>query len=104
MDNFAAIQSRENDGEGLTTLFIYKVWQRLPDRNEWLRAHWPEVKGQGDWVLWQFAHPEFSGATNDLLYTTGESAANGDILCILTVFACMRSGHWRKALRKVIWC
>jgi hypothetical protein len=66
--------SYENDGHGLTTLFVYKVWQWLPDRDEWLRAHWLDVKGLGDWILWQFDHPEISGATNGLLHTTGESA------------------------------
>ncbi len=85
--------SRENDGEGLTTMFIYKVWQRMPDRDEWLRSHWTEIKGLGDWILWQFAHPEFSGATNGLLYTTGESAANGghsvypDCICMYSLLA-----------------
>jgi hypothetical protein len=58
-------------------MFIYKLWQRLPDRDAWLRAHWPDVQGLGDWILWQFAHPEISGATNGLLYTTGESGNGG---------------------------
>jgi hypothetical protein len=66
--------SYENDGHGLTTLFIYKTWQRLPDRDEWLRAHWTDVKGLGDWVLWQFDHPEISKATNGLLHTLSESS------------------------------
>lgn len=66
--------SYENDGHGLTTLFIYKLWQRLPNRDEWLRSHWQSVKGTGDWILWQFDHPEISGAANGLLHTTGESA------------------------------
>ncbi len=85
--------SQENDGQGLTTMFIYKVWQRMPDRDEWLRAHWSEVKGLGDWILWQFEHPEFSRATNDMLYTTGESAANGghsvypDTICMYSLLA-----------------
>jgi hypothetical protein len=69
--------SFENDGQGLMSMFIYKLWQRLPDRDSWLRAHWPDVQGLGDWILWQFAHPEISGATNGLLHTTGESG-NGD--------------------------
>ena len=69
--------SYENDGHGLTTLFIYKAWQWMPDRDEWLRAHWPDVKGLGDWILWQFDHPEISGATNGLLHTTGESSGGG---------------------------
>ena len=69
----------ENDGHGLTTLFLYKLWQQLPDRDQWLRLHWPDVKGAGDWILWQFDHPEISGATNGILHTTGESAdRNGD--------------------------
>ncbi len=70
-----APRSFENDGQGLMTLFIYKAWQWLPNRDEWLRAHWPDVKGLGDWILWQFEHPEISKATNGLLHTTGESAA-----------------------------
>ena len=65
----------ENDGHGLTATFIYELWQRLPDRDEWLRAHWPDVQAAGDWILWQFAHPEISGATNGILYTTSESSA-----------------------------
>jgi hypothetical protein len=66
--------SYENDGHGLTTLFIYKIWQRLPDRDEWLREHWPDVRGLGDWILWQFDHPEISKATNGLLHTLSESS------------------------------
>jgi hypothetical protein len=66
--------SFENDGHGLTMLFIFKLWQRLPNRDEWLRSHWQEVKGTGDWILWQFDHPKISGAVNGLLHTTGESA------------------------------
>lgn len=65
----------ENDGHGLISLFIYKLWQRLPDRDAWLRAHWTDVKAAGDWILWQFDHPEISGAKDGVLYTTGESAA-----------------------------
>ena len=66
----------ENDGHGLITLFLYKIWQRLPDRNEWLRSRWPDVKAAGDWILWQFDHPEISGARNGVLHSTGESAAS----------------------------
>ncbi|HEY2084329.1 MAG TPA: hypothetical protein VGI88_16230 [Verrucomicrobiae bacterium] len=69
--------SFENDGHGLTTLFLYRLWQHLPNRQEWLRANWPDVKAAGDWVLWQLAHPEISGATNGLLHTTGEAASGG---------------------------
>ena len=65
----------ENDGHGLISLFIYKLWQRVPERDAWLRAHWTDVKAAGDWILWQFDHPELSGAANGVLYTTGESAA-----------------------------
>lgn len=69
--------SFENDGHGLTTLFLHKLWQRLPNREEWLRSHWPDVKAAGDWVVWQLAHPEISGSTNGLLHTTGEAARGG---------------------------
>jgi hypothetical protein len=65
----------ENDGHGLTSMFIYRLWQHLPNRDEWLRAHWPDVKAAGDWVLWQFQHPEVSKATNGVLFTTSEAAA-----------------------------
>ncbi|HEX5283984.1 MAG TPA: hypothetical protein VFW30_07685 [Bryocella sp.] len=64
----------ENDGHGLISLALYKLWQRLPDRDAWLRAHWTDVKAAGDWIPWQFDHPELSGAKNGVLYTTGESA------------------------------
>jgi hypothetical protein len=64
----------ENDGHGLTAMFLYRLWQRLPNRNEWLQARWPDVKAAGDWILWQFDHPEISGATNGILFTTSESA------------------------------
>ena len=65
----------ENDGHGLITLFLYKLWQRLPNRDEWLRARWPDVKASGDWILWQFAHPKISGAARGVLYTTSECSA-----------------------------
>jgi hypothetical protein len=65
----------ENDGHGLVSMFLYRLWLRLPDRDEWLRARWPDIKAAGDWVLWQFEHPEISGATNGILFTTSESAA-----------------------------
>ncbi len=64
----------ENDGHGLVSMFLYKLWQRLPDRDEWLRTRWPDVKNAGDWISWQFDNPEISGATNGVLHTTGESA------------------------------
>jgi len=65
----------ENDGHGLTAMFLYRLWQRLPNRDEWLRARWPDIKAAGDWVLWEFEHPEISGATNGILFTTSESAS-----------------------------
>ena len=82
--------SFENDGQGLTTMFLYKLWQRLPDREEWLHAHWPDVKAAGDWILWELAHPEISGATNGVLHTTGESG-NGDGYAAYPDSACMNS-------------
>ena len=80
--------SFENDGQGLTILFLYKLWQRLPDRETWLRTRWPDVKAAGDWILWQFAHPEISGARDGLLRTTGESA-NGDGYSVFPDTVCM---------------
>ena len=68
-------QPFENDGHGLIALFIYKLWQRVPDRDAWLRARWPDVKAAGDWIPWQFDHAEVTGAKDGVLYTTGESAA-----------------------------
>ncbi len=65
----------ENDGHGLVTMFLYKLWQRLPNRDEWLRARWPDVQASGDWILWQFDHPQISRATNGILYTTSECSA-----------------------------
>jgi len=77
-----------NDGQGLTILFLYRLWQRLPDRETWLRARWPDVKAAGDWILWQYAHPEISGARDGLLHTTGESA-NGDGYSVYPDSVCM---------------
>ncbi|MGH7950482.1 MAG: hypothetical protein ACREFE_00975 [Limisphaerales bacterium] len=82
--------SFENDGQGLTMLFLYRLWQQLPDRDEWLRARWPDIKAAGDWILWQFAHPEISGATNGLLHTTGEAAA-GNGYSAFADCACMNA-------------
>ncbi len=65
----------ENDGHGLISLALYKLWQRLPDRDAWLRSHWTDVKAAGDWIPWQFDHPDLSGARDGVLYSTGESAA-----------------------------
>ena len=70
--NFSA--PLENDGHGLISMFLYKYWLRIPDRDAWLRAHWTDVKAAGDWIPWQFAHPQITGAADGVLYTTGESA------------------------------
>ena len=78
----------ENDGHGLISLFLYKLWQRTPDRDRWLRAHWRDVKAAGDWILWQFDHPEVSGAKDGVLYTTGESA-NGKGYSVYPDAICM---------------
>jgi hypothetical protein len=80
--------SFENDGQGLTILSLYRLWQRLPDREAWLRARWPDVRAAGDWILWQFAHPEISGARDGLLHTTGESA-DGDGYSVYPDTVCM---------------
>lgn len=64
----------ENDGHGLISLFLYQLWRRLPNRDAWLREHWPDVKAAGDWIPWQFVHSDVSGATDGVLHTTGESA------------------------------
>ncbi|MEI6916638.1 MAG: hypothetical protein WCL39_15995, partial [Armatimonadota bacterium] len=63
----------ENDGHGIVMLMAHKLWQRLPDRDAWLKANWADVKRLGDWVGWQFDHPEISGAT-DVLLTDSESS------------------------------
>ena len=78
----------ENDGHGLMTMFLYKLWQRLPDRDAWLRDRWPDVKAAGDWILWQFDHPEISGATNGVLHTTGE-CAGGNGYSVYADYVCM---------------
>jgi hypothetical protein len=89
-------QPFENDGHGLISLFIYKLWLRLPDRDAWLRAHWTDVKAAGDWIPWQFDHPEISDAANGVLYTTGESAAGKgysvypDTICMTALEALAR--------------
>ncbi len=80
----------ENDGHGLISLALYKLWQRLPDRDSWLRAHWIDVKAAGDWIPWQFDHPELSGARDGVLYTTGESAG-GKGYSVYPDYICMTS-------------
>ncbi|HEX3626584.1 MAG TPA: hypothetical protein VH280_14310 [Verrucomicrobiae bacterium] len=107
----------ENDGHALVSMFLYKLWQRLPDRNDWLRARWPDIKNAGDWVVWQLDHPEISGATNGVLHTTGECAGGngysvyGDYSCMnaLRALAVMAesigqtnsAAHWRRCADKM---
>lgn len=89
-------QPFENDGHGLIALFIYKLWQREPDPNAWLRAHWPDVKFAGDWIPWQFDHAGITGAKDGVLYTTGESAGGKgysvypDAICMDALLALAR--------------
>lgn len=78
----------ENDGHGLVTLSLYKLWQRQPNRDEWLTAHWADVRAAGDWILWQFDHPSISGAKDGVLHTTGESAA-GNGFSVYADYVCM---------------
>ena len=80
----------ENDGHGLVSLFLYKLWQRIPDRDDWLRSRWPDVKNAGDWIVWQLDHPEISGATNGVLHTTGE-CAGGNGYSVYGDYACMNA-------------
>ena len=83
-------QPFENDGQGLTMLFLYDLWEQLPNRSQWLEAHWPDIKAAGDWILWQFADPKISGAANGLLHTTGE-AANGSGYSVFADSICMNA-------------
>jgi hypothetical protein len=80
----------ENDGHGLTTMFLYKLWQRAPNRDAWLRSRWVDVKAAGDWILWQFDHPEISGSANGVLHTTGESAP-GSGHSVYADYVCMEA-------------
>lgn len=68
----------ENDGHGLIMLFLCRYWQRIEHRDAWARARWADLRAAGDWIGWQFAHPEVTGAS-DVLHTTSECAAmDGD--------------------------
>lgn len=80
----------ENDGHGLISIALYKLWQRMPDRDAWLRAHWTDVKAAGDWIPWQFEHAELTGAKNGVLHTTGE-AAGGNGYSVYADYICMTS-------------
>ena len=92
----------ENDGHGLTALFVYNLWRRLPDRDQWLRERWDDVRGLGDWVVWQMEHPEVSGA-KEVLRTDSECSGGvgysvyADVACVeaLRALAVMAesSGH-----------
>ncbi len=83
----------ENDGHGLTTLFLHSLWRRLPDRNAWARARWDDLKALGDWIEWQFANPALSGATGDVLRTDSECSGGigysiyADFLCAEALYA-----------------
>ena len=80
----------ENDAQGLVAVFLYKLWFRLPNRDEWLRTRWSEIKAAGDWILWQFDHPDLSGSANGVLYTTGE-AAGGKGYSVYADYSCMNA-------------
>ena len=79
----------ENDGHGLTCLEVYQVWRHMPDGNAWAKAHWDDIQAAGDWILWQFAHPELSKAT-DVLWTQSE-CAGGKGHTIYADFLCMEA-------------
>lgn len=82
----------ENDGHGLISIFLYKLWQRLPNRREWLERHWQDVEYAGDWIIWQFNNPDKSGAT-DVLLTDSECAGGvgrsvyADYICMEALYA-----------------
>lgn len=63
----------ENDGQFMVALFLWTLWKRQPNRVQWARERWEDIAGLGDWFLWQFAHPEISGAT-DVLWSDSESS------------------------------
>jgi len=65
----------ENDGHGLVTLFVYKFWQRVPDRDQWLKDRWKDIRKLGEWVVWQLDNPALSGAKNGVLRTESECSS-----------------------------
>lgn len=79
----------ENDGHGLISIYLYSLWQHLPNRREWLLANWDGVEAAGDWIVWQFAHPQISGAENGLLGTNGESAGGPRGHTVFADYICM---------------
>ena len=58
----------ENDGHGLTAEYIYNTWKRMSDkkRTVWLKDNWADIKGLGDWAVWQLENPSLSKATDSL--------------------------------------
>jgi hypothetical protein len=63
----------ENDGQALVTLLVWEIWHRLPGGAEWAKSHTDDIRALGDWYVWQFEHPELSGAT-DILWSDSESS------------------------------
>ena len=63
----------ENDGHALITLFVWEIWRRLPDGGEWVKSHIDDIRALGNWYVWQFEHPELSGAT-DILWSDSEAS------------------------------
>ncbi|MHB1001046.1 MAG: hypothetical protein ACYC27_17525 [Armatimonadota bacterium] len=65
----------ENDGHGLTAMFIYNLWKRMPadERDDWLRTRWRDIKALGDWPGWQLTHKDISRAT-DVLWSDSEGS------------------------------
>lgn len=78
----------DNDSHGLTMLFMYQLWRRLPEAREWLEANAADLTKHGDWIQWQFDHPETSGAKDLVLQTDSESSA-GTGFSIYPDFTCM---------------
>ena len=79
----------ENDGHGLISLFLYKLWQRLPNGEEWLRRNWRDIELAGDWIIWQFENPDKSGATDVLL--TDSECAGGIGRSVYADYICMEA-------------
>lgn len=77
----------ENDGHGLTAVFIYNLWRRQPQREAWLKANWEDVKKAAEFIIWQFENPEVFGTT-DVLRTDSECAP-GIRTSIYADYVCM---------------
>lgn len=78
----------DNDSHGLTMLFLYNLWKRIPDRDEWLRERWEWIEKGGDWIKWQFDNPELSLATEFHIHTESESSG-GPGFSIYPDYCCM---------------